>query len=133
MTKSSDAIAAIEAGKPDTEINRLCVLAFGWKKRDAGFVRPFWVNKLGRNAMWFPPDYTTSLDAIKAEMPDGWYMSASYHRDRVLEPETGAWTSEVDQYDENGIHGLARGDAPTEYLARLLALLKAMAAQNAGS
>lgn len=64
------AIAAIEAGEPDDEINRLCALAFGWEHHVGGRWDRYWVNKRTHDTHWPPNPYTTSLDAIIAEMPD---------------------------------------------------------------
>ena len=124
------AIAAIEAGKPDDEVNRLCALAFGWEIRTNQWTNDFFVSRKeprGEEIWCDCPFYTTSLDAIMAEMPDGWLCTSN------IEIGSGhvVWRAMIWKLEYgvrlNQFGHCAR--AGTEERARLKALLRAMGAQ----
>lgn len=125
MTKNIDqiraAIAAIEAGKPDTDVDFSCFVAFGGTLYD-----DVTLGKDGDEAE--VPNYCRSIDAIMAEMPEGWVVDikTSFHGVTNLVK----WQVAVFKVTAGCVDALALSDRLTSITrALLLALLRAMEAQ----
>lgn len=120
------AIAAIEDGKPDAEINRLCALAFGWVYRPGGECWGRWKDKKTQRVKWRPRPYTTSFDAIKDEMPEGWDLA------ELIGSKVSGYYAVISDSNFKRFYSTIVPMYPMNR-AILFALLRAMESQNAGS